>query len=79
MPAVLEVEIGSTARLECSFSIPGNASFTSVEWFYVSAVGLGGQPGAVPGALHQVRPPGQPRPLRSGEAVRHHRQRGADR
>lgn len=56
MPAVLEVEIGSTARLECSFSIPGNVSFTSVEWFYVSAVGLGGRRGAVSRALHHVRP-----------------------
>uniref|UniRef100_A0A8C2TBY7 Cell surface glycoprotein MUC18 n=1 Tax=Coturnix japonica TaxID=93934 RepID=A0A8C2TBY7_COTJA len=36
MPAVLEVEIGSTARLECGFSIPGNVSFTSIEWFYVN-------------------------------------------
>ncbi|XP_019478587.2 cell surface glycoprotein MUC18 [Meleagris gallopavo] len=36
MPAVLEVEIGSTARLECSFSIPGDVPFTSIEWFYVN-------------------------------------------
>ncbi|NXJ07171.1 MUC18 protein, partial [Odontophorus gujanensis] len=56
MPAVLEVEIGSTARLECGFSIPGNGSFTAIEWFYVSAVGLGGQAGAGHGALHQARP-----------------------
>ncbi|XP_021231644.1 cell surface glycoprotein MUC18 isoform X2 [Numida meleagris] len=56
MPAVLEVEIGSTARLECSFSVPENSSYTSIEWFFVNAVGLGGQPGAAPEVLHQARP-----------------------
>ncbi|XP_074018475.1 cell surface glycoprotein MUC18 isoform X1 [Numenius arquata] len=36
MPAVVEVEIGSTARLECNFYIPGNGSYTYINWFYVS-------------------------------------------
>ncbi|NXC02611.1 MUC18 protein, partial [Orthonyx spaldingii] len=35
MPAVVEVEIGGTARLECNFYIPENASFTYIDWFYV--------------------------------------------
>lgn len=35
MPAVVEVEIGATARLECNFYIPENASFTYIDWFYV--------------------------------------------
>ncbi|NXF77735.1 MUC18 protein, partial [Sclerurus mexicanus] len=40
MPAVVEVEIGGTARIECNFYIPGNDSYTYIDWFYVSA-GLG--------------------------------------
>ncbi|NXA77900.1 MUC18 protein, partial [Thryothorus ludovicianus] len=35
MPAVVEVEVGSTARLECNFYIPENASYTYIDWFYV--------------------------------------------
>ncbi|NXO71206.1 MUC18 protein, partial [Phainopepla nitens] len=35
MPAVVEVEIGATARIECNFYIPENASFTYIDWFYV--------------------------------------------
>ncbi|NXK49576.1 MUC18 protein, partial [Chauna torquata] len=35
MPAVVEVESGSTARIECSFSIPGNGSYTYIDWFYI--------------------------------------------
>ncbi|NXP01927.1 MUC18 protein, partial [Certhia brachydactyla] len=35
MPAVLEVEIGSRARIECNFYIPENASYTYIDWFYV--------------------------------------------
>ncbi|NXI61439.1 MUC18 protein, partial [Anseranas semipalmata] len=35
MPAVVEVESGSTARIECSFSIPGNGSYTYIDWFYM--------------------------------------------
>ncbi|NXY03817.1 MUC18 protein, partial [Pteruthius melanotis] len=35
MPAVVEVEIGGTARLECNFYIPENASYTYIDWFYV--------------------------------------------
>ncbi|NWW79840.1 MUC18 protein, partial [Climacteris rufus] len=42
MPAVVEVEIGGTARIECNFYIPENASYTYVDWFYVSA-GPGGE------------------------------------
>ncbi|NXC48025.1 MUC18 protein, partial [Penelope pileata] len=33
VPAVLEVESGATARLECGFSIPENGSY--IDWFYV--------------------------------------------
>ncbi|NXQ15057.1 MUC18 protein, partial [Peucedramus taeniatus] len=35
MPAVVEVEMGDTARIECNFYIPENASFTYIDWFYV--------------------------------------------
>ncbi|NXN84225.1 MUC18 protein, partial [Bombycilla garrulus] len=35
MPAVVEVEIGGNARIECNFYIPENASFTYIDWFYV--------------------------------------------
>ncbi|NWW92553.1 MUC18 protein, partial [Rhynochetos jubatus] len=37
MPAVVEVESGGTARIECNFHIPGNGSYAYIEWFYVSA------------------------------------------
>lgn len=37
MPAVVEVESGGTARIECNFYIPGNDSYTYINWFYVSA------------------------------------------
>lgn len=40
MPAVVEVESGGTARIECNFYIPGNGSYTYINWSYVSA-GLG--------------------------------------
>ncbi|XP_057289056.1 cell surface glycoprotein MUC18 isoform X1 [Pezoporus wallicus] len=35
MPAVVEVEAGGTARIECSFYTPENGSSTSVSWFYM--------------------------------------------
>ncbi|XP_069732385.1 cell surface glycoprotein MUC18 isoform X2 [Phaenicophaeus curvirostris] len=35
MPAVVEAEIGSTARLECNFSIPEDGSYTYISWFVV--------------------------------------------
>ncbi|XP_074783608.1 cell surface glycoprotein MUC18 isoform X1 [Athene noctua] len=35
MPAVVEVERGSTARIECNFYIPGNDSYTYIQWFYI--------------------------------------------
>ncbi|NXI75951.1 MUC18 protein, partial [Rhipidura dahli] len=35
MPPVLEVEIGDTAKIECNFYIPENASYTYIDWFYV--------------------------------------------
>ncbi|XP_015505447.1 cell surface glycoprotein MUC18 isoform X1 [Parus major] len=35
MPDVVEVEIGGTARIECNFYIPENASYTYIDWFYV--------------------------------------------
>ncbi|NXR49752.1 MUC18 protein, partial [Hippolais icterina] len=35
MPPVVEVEIGGTARIECNFYIPENASYTYIDWFYV--------------------------------------------
>ncbi|NXB38745.1 MUC18 protein, partial [Eulacestoma nigropectus] len=35
MPAVVEVEVGDTARIECNFYIPENASYTYINWFYV--------------------------------------------
>ncbi|XP_067166289.1 cell surface glycoprotein MUC18 isoform X2 [Apteryx mantelli] len=35
MPAVVEVAFGDTARIECNFSIPGNDSYTSINWFYI--------------------------------------------
>ncbi|NWQ58993.1 MUC18 protein, partial [Neopipo cinnamomea] len=34
-PAVVKVEVGGTARIECNFHIPGNGSYTYVDWFYV--------------------------------------------
>ncbi|NWH62166.1 MUC18 protein, partial [Geococcyx californianus] len=35
MPAVVEVESGGTARLECNFYTPGNVSYTYINWFYI--------------------------------------------
>ncbi|XP_033925496.1 cell surface glycoprotein MUC18 isoform X1 [Melopsittacus undulatus] len=35
MPAVVEAEAGSTARIECSFYTPENSSSTSINWFYM--------------------------------------------
>ncbi|XP_068028464.1 cell surface glycoprotein MUC18 isoform X2 [Anomalospiza imberbis] len=35
MPAVVEVEMGGTARIDCNFYIPENASYTYIDWFYV--------------------------------------------
>ncbi|XP_053943016.1 cell surface glycoprotein MUC18 isoform X2 [Cuculus canorus] len=35
MPALVEVEIGGTARLECNFSIPEDGSYTYISWFYI--------------------------------------------
>uniref|UniRef100_A0A8C4UK04 Melanoma cell adhesion molecule n=1 Tax=Falco tinnunculus TaxID=100819 RepID=A0A8C4UK04_FALTI len=35
MPAVVEVEIGDTARIECNFYIPENDSYTYINWFYI--------------------------------------------
>ncbi|KAM6295677.1 cell surface glycoprotein MUC18 [Aegotheles albertisi] len=43
MPAVVEVESGGTARIECNFYIPENGSYTFINWFYMnrnSRVGL---------------------------------------
>ncbi|NWI86307.1 MUC18 protein, partial [Pitta sordida] len=39
MPPVVEVEIGSTARIECNFYVPGNGSFTYIDWFYLDRTG----------------------------------------
>ncbi|NXX20704.1 MUC18 protein, partial [Podargus strigoides] len=36
MPAVVEVESGGTARIECSFYIPGNGSYAYIIWSYIS-------------------------------------------
>ncbi|NXC22133.1 MUC18 protein, partial [Corythaeola cristata] len=35
MPAVVEVESGGTARIECNFYIPGNGSYTYISWSYM--------------------------------------------
>ncbi|XP_054251509.1 cell surface glycoprotein MUC18 [Indicator indicator] len=35
MPAVVEVERGGTARIECNFHIPENGSFAYLNWFYI--------------------------------------------
>ncbi|XP_030920312.1 cell surface glycoprotein MUC18 [Geospiza fortis] len=35
MPPVVEVAVGGTARIECNFYIPENASYTYIDWFYV--------------------------------------------
>ncbi|XP_061870015.1 cell surface glycoprotein MUC18 isoform X2 [Colius striatus] len=35
MPAVVEVEAGGVARIECNFYIPGNGSYTYIDWFYL--------------------------------------------
>ncbi|XP_074383945.1 cell surface glycoprotein MUC18 isoform X2 [Zonotrichia albicollis] len=35
MPHEVEVELGGTARIECNFYIPENASYTYIDWFYV--------------------------------------------
>ncbi|NXT92557.1 MUC18 protein, partial [Anhinga rufa] len=35
MPAVVEVESGNTARIECNFYIPGNGSYTYINWSYI--------------------------------------------
>ncbi|KAM6998494.1 cell surface glycoprotein MUC18 isoform 1-T1 [Passerculus sandwichensis] len=35
MPPEVEVELGGTARIECNFYIPENASYTYIDWFYV--------------------------------------------
>ncbi|XP_009327851.1 PREDICTED: LOW QUALITY PROTEIN: cell surface glycoprotein MUC18 [Pygoscelis adeliae] len=36
MPAVVEVESGGTARIECNFYIPGNGSYAYINWSYVN-------------------------------------------
>ncbi|NWR54545.1 MUC18 protein, partial [Bucorvus abyssinicus] len=36
MPAVVEVESGGTARIECSFYVPGNDSYNYINWFYIN-------------------------------------------
>ncbi|XP_051494399.1 cell surface glycoprotein MUC18 isoform X2 [Apus apus] len=36
MPAVVEVENGGTARLECDFHVPGNGSYSRIDWFYIN-------------------------------------------
>lgn len=66
MPDVVEVEVGDTARIECNFYIPENASYTYIDWFYVSAGlaeqlclgGLGWKPaqGFLPGSPAQPGP-----------------------
>ncbi|NWR80370.1 MUC18 protein, partial [Centropus unirufus] len=38
MPAVVEVESGGTARFECNFYIPGNDSYTYINWFYIDRI-----------------------------------------
>ncbi|KAM6238155.1 cell surface glycoprotein MUC18 isoform 2-T2 [Porphyrio hochstetteri] len=35
MPAAVEVESEGTARIECNFHIPGNGSYTYINWFYI--------------------------------------------
>ncbi|KAM9269388.1 cell surface glycoprotein MUC18 [Morus bassanus] len=35
MPAVVDVESGDTARIECNFYIPGNGSYTYINWSYI--------------------------------------------
>ncbi|KAL2295790.1 hypothetical protein Nmel_017312 [Mimus melanotis] len=35
VPSVVEVEFGGTARIECNFNIPENASYTYIDWFYM--------------------------------------------
>ncbi|NXF88098.1 MUC18 protein, partial [Eubucco bourcierii] len=35
MPAVVEVERGGTARIECNFHIPDNGPYTYIDWFYI--------------------------------------------
>ncbi|XP_042656593.1 cell surface glycoprotein MUC18 isoform X2 [Tyto alba] len=35
MPAVVEVESGGTARIECNFYVPGNGSYAYINWFYI--------------------------------------------
>lgn len=89
MPAVVEVESGGTARIECNFYIPGNGSYTYINWFYVSAdlgeewwaVGWGGvavSPGLSPRLCMSpaLAPCLADRPQQLGEAVPHHGQRG---
>ncbi|NXG54151.1 MUC18 protein, partial [Hemiprocne comata] len=39
MPAVVEVENGGTARIECNFHIPGNGSYNHISWFYINRNG----------------------------------------
>uniref|UniRef100_A0A8C4JWT3 Melanoma cell adhesion molecule n=1 Tax=Dromaius novaehollandiae TaxID=8790 RepID=A0A8C4JWT3_DRONO len=39
MPPVVEVAFGDTARIECNFSIPGNGSYTSINWSYMDRHG----------------------------------------
>ncbi|XP_071625052.1 cell surface glycoprotein MUC18 isoform X2 [Heliangelus exortis] len=35
-PEVVEVESGGTARIECNVDIPGNGSYTYIDWFYMN-------------------------------------------
>ncbi|XP_054032111.1 cell surface glycoprotein MUC18 [Dryobates pubescens] len=35
MPALVEVERGGTARIECNFHIPENGSYAYINWFYM--------------------------------------------
>ncbi|XP_068773111.1 cell surface glycoprotein MUC18 isoform X2 [Struthio camelus] len=40
MPAVVKVSFGDTARIECNFVIPGNGSYTYINWSYIDRQGL---------------------------------------
>lgn len=57
MPEVVEAESESTARIACGFSIPGNGSYTYIDWSYVSA---GAVPGVRGGAVAVPRAPHRP-------------------
>ncbi|NXA38946.1 MUC18 protein, partial [Eudromia elegans] len=56
MLPVVEVELGEKARIECNFSIPGNGSYSIINWFYVERHDRVKMCSVLPGELLEENP-----------------------